>query len=63
MFAEQHFPNGVIVSTGTGIVPELDFTLTSGDIVTIAIDNIGTLTNYVVAGKDEHAREIANRCA
>lgn len=63
LFAEQHFPDGVIVSTGTGIVPELDFTLTSGDIVTIAIDSIGTLTNYVVTGKDEHARTAANRCA
>jgi 2-dehydro-3-deoxy-D-arabinonate dehydratase len=33
--------------TGTGIVPTNDFTLTSGDIIRITIDEIGTLENYV----------------
>jgi 2-dehydro-3-deoxy-D-arabinonate dehydratase len=51
LFAEEHFPDGVIISTGTGIVPGLDFTLAPGDLVTIEIEEIGTLTNRVVAGK------------
>jgi 2-dehydro-3-deoxy-D-arabinonate dehydratase len=34
--------------TGTGIVPPEDFTLAAGDIVTVAIDEIGALTNPVV---------------
>lgn len=52
LFAEQHFPDGVIISTGTGIVPEITFTLAPGDTVTIGIDQVGVLTNTVVAGKD-----------
>jgi 2-dehydro-3-deoxy-D-arabinonate dehydratase len=52
LFAEQNFPDGAIISTGTGIVPELTFTLAPGDTVTIEIDQIGVLTNTVVAGKD-----------
>ena len=34
--------------TGSGIVPESDFTLTRGDVVNISIDGIGTLTNPVI---------------
>ncbi len=33
--------------TGTGIVPGDDFTLSSGDVVRITIDTIGTLENPV----------------
>ena len=44
------FPNGVILLTGTGIVPPDDFTLTPGDTVNITIDGIGTLSNPVVQG-------------
>ena len=51
LFAEEYFPHGVIISTGTGIVPEMEFTLTAGDLVTIEIEQVGTLTNQVVAGK------------
>jgi 2-dehydro-3-deoxy-D-arabinonate dehydratase len=51
LFAEQDFPDGAIISTGTGIVPGLDFTLQPGDTVTIDIDQVGTLVNQVVAGK------------
>jgi 2-dehydro-3-deoxy-D-arabinonate dehydratase len=47
LFAEQDFPDGAIISTGTGIVPELSFTLAAGDTVTIEIDGIGTLANPV----------------
>ncbi len=52
LFAEQSFPDGAIISTGTGIVPEITFTLAPGDTVTIEIDQVGVLTNTVVAGKD-----------
>ena len=44
---ENHFPNGVLLLTGTGIVPPDDFTLSSGDIVEITISGIGTLINPV----------------
>jgi 2-dehydro-3-deoxy-D-arabinonate dehydratase len=33
--------------TGTGIVPPNDFTLKGGDIISITIGPIGTLTNTV----------------
>jgi 2-dehydro-3-deoxy-D-arabinonate dehydratase len=33
--------------TGTGIVPNDDFTLRSGDVVRIEIDGIGRLENHV----------------
>jgi 2-dehydro-3-deoxy-D-arabinonate dehydratase len=38
----------VILSTGTGIVPPLDISLHPGDLVTITVDQIGTLVNKVV---------------
>jgi 2-dehydro-3-deoxy-D-arabinonate dehydratase len=44
---ENEFPHGVLLLTGTGIVPPDDFSLASGDIVDIAIAGIGTLTNPV----------------
>ena len=44
---ENQFPNGVLLLTGTGIVPPDDFTLSSGDIVEITISGIGTLINPV----------------
>jgi 2-dehydro-3-deoxy-D-arabinonate dehydratase len=51
LFAEEQFPDGVIISTGTGIVPEMDFTLQPGDLVTIEVEQVGTLANRVVGGK------------
>jgi 2-dehydro-3-deoxy-D-arabinonate dehydratase len=51
LFAQQSFPDGVILSTGTGLVPEMDFTLQPGDVVRIAIDQVGTLINPVLTGK------------
>jgi 2-dehydro-3-deoxy-D-arabinonate dehydratase len=41
------FPDGVMLFTGTGIVPPNDFTLAAGDQVSITVDFIGTLTNTV----------------
>ena len=45
------FPGGVILLTGTGIVPPDEFSLRAGDLVTITIDGIGTLINPVVQGE------------
>lgn len=44
------FPDGVVLLTGTGIVPPDEFTLKAGDEVQITIDGIGTLTNPVIQG-------------
>lgn len=52
LFRGEQFPDGVVVSTGTGIVPEFDFTLAEGDVVAITVAEVGTLVNYVVAGKE-----------
>ncbi|HJZ45832.1 MAG TPA: fumarylacetoacetate hydrolase family protein [Roseiflexaceae bacterium] len=44
------FPDGVVLLTGTGIVPPDDFTLLPGDEVAISIEGIGTLRNPVAQG-------------
>ncbi|WP_020471797.1 fumarylacetoacetate hydrolase family protein [Zavarzinella formosa] len=44
---EMSFPDGVLLMTGTGIVPPDAFTLASSDVIHITIDGIGTLTNTV----------------
>ncbi|HWQ14740.1 MAG TPA: fumarylacetoacetate hydrolase family protein [Roseiflexaceae bacterium] len=44
------FPDGVVLLTGTGIVPPDDVSLEAGDEVAIAIDRIGELRNPVVRG-------------
>jgi 2-dehydro-3-deoxy-D-arabinonate dehydratase len=47
VFKECSFPYGCLIMTGTGIVPGSDFTLKSGDEISISIDGIGTLMNIV----------------
>ena len=42
------FPRGVLLMTGTGLVPDDTFSLVPGDVVEITIDGIGTLRNPVV---------------
>jgi 2-dehydro-3-deoxy-D-arabinonate dehydratase len=44
---DNQFPHGVILLTGTGIVPPDDFALAAGDRVSIEITGIGRLTNVV----------------
>ena len=41
------FPEGVLLSTGTSIVPPDDFTLQAGDLVEIEIEGVGILANPV----------------
>jgi len=48
MFQSQVFPFGCALLTGTGIVPDDDFTLEEGDAVRIEISGIGFLENSVV---------------
>ncbi len=47
LFRCQLFPHGVILSTGTGIIPPLDVSLEAGDLVEIKVSGIGTLQNSV----------------
>jgi 2-dehydro-3-deoxy-D-arabinonate dehydratase len=44
---ENSFPDGVILLTGTGIVPPDDFTLAAADEVAIEVTGIGVLRNVV----------------
>ena len=47
LFRNQTFSNGVLLFTGTGIVPPEDFTLKAHDRIDMTIPEIGTLTNVV----------------
>ena len=47
LFLDNSFPHGVFLLTGTGVVPEDNFTLASGDVIRISITGIGTLENAV----------------
>lgn len=47
LFRECTFAAGCFLMTGTGIIPENEFTLQSGDEINISVDHIGTLVNYV----------------
>ena len=51
LHADVH-PHGVILSTGTCLVPPAPFSLQHDDVVRIHISEIGTLTNRVVRGLD-----------
>jgi 2-dehydro-3-deoxy-D-arabinonate dehydratase len=47
LYLEYSYPAGCYLMTGTCVVPENDFTLQSGDVVTIQIEGIGELINSV----------------
>lgn len=47
---DNSFPDGTFLLTGTGIVPDSDFTLLPGDDIQIKIDGIGLLQNGVIQG-------------
>ena len=44
---ENTFPDGLVLLTGTGVVPPDDFTLQSGDAIAIEITGVGRLVNTV----------------
>lgn len=50
LLKDNDMPNGAFLLTGTGVVPDSNFTLAAEDVVHITIDGIGTLSNYVVQG-------------
>ena len=47
LFRETSFEKGVFLMTGTGIVPDNNFSLEQGDTVSISIDLVGYLLNSV----------------
>jgi 2-dehydro-3-deoxy-D-arabinonate dehydratase len=47
LFAAMDFPVGVVLLSGTSIVPPADFTLMPGDEVEVHVPGIGTLSNPV----------------
>src|SRR5581483_5805563 len=51
LFREDDFPEGVVLSTGTSLVPDLPFALQAGDEIRIGITQVGELVNPVVRGK------------
>jgi len=53
LFREEVFPDGVVLSTGTSLVPDLPFTLLPEDAITIRIDQLGSLTSRVAQGKGQ----------
>lgn len=52
LFVAEHFPDGAVLSTGTGLVPGMDVTLADGDLVRICITGVGSMSNRVLTGKD-----------
>jgi 2-dehydro-3-deoxy-D-arabinonate dehydratase len=47
LFRDNSFPQGALLMTGTGIIPEDTFTLASHDVIRIQIGGIGVLENTV----------------
>ncbi|AGZ40802.1 fumarylacetoacetate hydrolase family protein [Actinoplanes friuliensis] len=52
LFRALSFPAGVVLLTGTGVVPGAEFTTRVGDTIEITSEAFGTLTNTVVAVGD-----------
>ncbi|SDP25984.1 2-dehydro-3-deoxy-D-arabinonate dehydratase [Nakamurella panacisegetis] len=50
LFRGDVHPDGAVLSTGTCLVPAAPFSLQHGDVVTIEIPGVGSLTNPVVRG-------------
>ncbi|AXK34980.1 fumarylacetoacetate hydrolase [Streptomyces armeniacus] len=55
LYQPTDFPDGAVLATGTGVVPELGFSLAEGDRVDIAVSGVGTLSNPVVRGREPMA--------
>jgi 2-dehydro-3-deoxy-D-arabinonate dehydratase len=48
------YPDGLVLSTGTGLVPPLSFTILPDDEVEIEVPGVGSLRNPVGLGKEGH---------
>jgi len=55
LFRADTFPQGAVLSTGTGLVPGIQFSLEAGDLVSITIEDVGSLVNRVVVGPNPFA--------
>jgi len=51
MRADIH-PDGVVLATGTCLVPPAPFSLADGDVVAVTVTGVGVLTTGVVRGLD-----------
>jgi 2-dehydro-3-deoxy-D-arabinonate dehydratase len=56
LFAAMDFPDGVVLSTGTCIVPELGQSLVEGDRVTVTVDQLGSLTTIMASDRNGATR-------
>lgn len=61
LFRGQDFPVGVVLLTGTSIVPPPEFTLREGDVVSIEIPGVGRLRNPVQVRDTSSRRRPAAR--
>ena len=60
LFMNMSFPQGAILSTGTGLVPNMDFNLSPGDVVVVEIASIGSLENRVISASQENFGWLTN---
>ena len=61
MRADVH-PDGVVLATGTCLVPPAPFSLADGDVVAVAVDQVGVLTTGVVRGLDRMREAFDRHC-
>ncbi|HWD79801.1 MAG TPA: fumarylacetoacetate hydrolase family protein, partial [Kribbella sp.] len=57
LLRDTSYPDGVVLSTGTSIVPGLDLGLAEGDVVEIEIEEVGVLRTPVVRGAGRLSRD------
>jgi 2-dehydro-3-deoxy-D-arabinonate dehydratase len=50
-FRGQGHPDGLVLTTGTMLVPDMETTLEEGDVVVIEVEGLGTLSNPVRRGQ------------
>jgi len=53
----------VVLSTGTCLVPPAPFSLADGDVVTVGVAGVGTLTTGVVRGLDRMRQAFGRHAA
>ena len=61
MRADIH-PDGVVLATGTCLVPPAPFSLADGDVVAVTVTGVGMLTTGVVRGPDRMREAFSRHC-
>jgi 2-dehydro-3-deoxy-D-arabinonate dehydratase len=61
MRADIH-PEGVVLATGTCLVPPAPFSLADGDVVAVAVTGVGVLTTSVIRGLDRMREVFTRHC-